>query len=194
MKNKNLKTDKEVKEIEVKYKLAETKKEKVLSLLKEYNAEFLGSKKEIDIYYTRADVDFMKTRECLRVRETDEYTEITYKPPTTSLMKKSKRFWKKETNLRFKNQRRVAEELLECLGCKKLVEVKKERLYYKISDLLITIDKVENLGWFLEIEIQGGSPEEALKRINSWSAKFLLTEKDVVERPYRDLVMEKLSS
>ena len=37
---------------------------------------------EIDIYYFRPDVDFMQTVECLRVRQRDDFAEITYKPPT----------------------------------------------------------------------------------------------------------------
>lgn len=37
---------------------------------------------EIDSYYSRPDVDFMQTVECLRVRQRDDFAEITYKPPT----------------------------------------------------------------------------------------------------------------
>ena len=41
-----------------------------------------GETTEIDTYYSRPDVDFMQTVECLRVRQRDGFTEITYKPPT----------------------------------------------------------------------------------------------------------------
>ena len=37
---------------------------------------------EIDSYYSRPDVAFMQTVECLRVPQRDDFAEITYKPPT----------------------------------------------------------------------------------------------------------------
>ena len=38
---------------------------------------------ENDTYYSRPDVDFIQTVECLRVRERDGFAEVTYKPATS---------------------------------------------------------------------------------------------------------------
>lgn len=40
--------------------------------------------REIDTYYSRPDVDFMQTVECLRIRQRDSFAEVTYKPATTA--------------------------------------------------------------------------------------------------------------
>ena len=65
------------------------RKRKFLGDLEEFIARlssqgfFLSSETtEIDTYYSRPDVDFMQTVECLRVRQRDDFAEITYKPPT----------------------------------------------------------------------------------------------------------------
>lgn len=35
---------------------------------------------EVDTYYSRPEVDYLDTVECLRVRQWDGFAEITYKP------------------------------------------------------------------------------------------------------------------
>ncbi|MGH3869840.1 MAG: hypothetical protein ACRDQ4_27815 [Pseudonocardiaceae bacterium] len=35
---------------------------------------------EVDTYYSRPEVDYLDTVECLRVRQRDGFAEITYKP------------------------------------------------------------------------------------------------------------------
>ncbi|MEV6138898.1 CYTH domain-containing protein [Nocardia sp. NPDC051990] len=40
-----------------------------------------GHLTEVDTYYSRPDVDYMKTVERLRIRHRDGFAEITYKPP-----------------------------------------------------------------------------------------------------------------
>ncbi|GEC06577.1 hypothetical protein SSP24_42320 [Streptomyces spinoverrucosus] len=39
---------------------------------------------EVDTYYSCPGVDYMKTVECLRVRQRGDFPEITYKPPSTT--------------------------------------------------------------------------------------------------------------
>ena len=43
-----------------------------------------GTNIETDTHYSRQDRDFLATVECLRVRERDGFSEITYKPPSTA--------------------------------------------------------------------------------------------------------------
>ncbi|WP_457915745.1 CYTH domain-containing protein [Candidatus Minimicrobia naudis] len=46
--------------------------------------ELKSNLREIDTYYSRPDVDFMQTVECLRIRQRDSFAEVTYKPATTA--------------------------------------------------------------------------------------------------------------
>lgn len=93
-----------------------------MTQLKKYKSGFLGREREIDIYYSRPDVDFMKTRECLRIITKENAVELIYKSSTTEKWKKQKN-WKKEINLNFNYQINEAKELLKNLGFIELVIV-----------------------------------------------------------------------
>lgn len=76
-------------EIERKQQLAD---DKILLLrLQKFNFNLHSEMREIDTYYSRPDVDFMKTVECLRIREREGFCEITYKPATTAETHTSKK-------------------------------------------------------------------------------------------------------
>lgn len=51
-------------------------------------------------YYSRPDVDFVETVECLRVRSRDGFAEITYKPGSTAANTADGTVSKVETNAR----------------------------------------------------------------------------------------------
>ena len=73
---------------------------------------------EIDSYYSRPDVDFMQTVECLRIRQRDDFAEITYKPPTDQHTRTEDGIIvKPETNLPVNPENTaVAKQLLANLG------------------------------------------------------------------------------
>lgn len=86
-----------------------------------------GETTEIDSYYSRPDIDFMQTVECLRVRQRDDFAEITYKPPTNQYTRTENGIIiKPETNLPISPENiTAAKQLLANLGMVKLVEVNK---------------------------------------------------------------------
>ena len=150
---------------------------------------------EIDIYYSRPDIDFMQTVECLRVRQRDGFTEITYKPPTNQRTRTEDGIIvKPETNLPVNPENTaVAKQLLANLGMVKLVEVNKFRRIFKCDDepgLTIAIDEIGGAGVFVETEIIGEDKELALRRIEDIEARTGVQEFEVVTRPYRDICME----
>lgn len=157
----------------------------------------LGEKRirETDVYFNSPFRDFIKTRECLRVREkSDGYLELTYKGRTTNSMKKKKQFWKSEINIPlFNSSKKDMETFLISLGFKKIVEVVKEREKFILKKQTVTLDKVKNIGWFLEIEniARNKSEEkEALNKNTAFLKKLGLSTKTLVEEPYRDLVLK----
>ena len=153
-----------------------------------------GETTEIDTYYSRPDVDFMQTVECLRVRQRDGFTEITYKPPTNQRTRTEDGIIvKPETNLPVNPGNAVAKQLLANLGMVKLVEVNKFRQIFKCDDepgLTIAIDEIGGAGVFVETEIISEDKELALRRIEDVETRIGVQEFEVVTRPYRDICME----
>ena len=154
-----------------------------------------GETIEIDSYYSRPDVDFMQTVECLRVRQRDDFAEITYKPPTNQRTHTEDGIIiKTETNLPISPENiTVAKQLLANLGMVKLVEVNKFRWIFKCDNepgLTITIDEISGAGVFIETEIISGDKESALQRIEDIEARIGVQEFEIITRPYRDICMD----
>ena len=150
---------------------------------------------EIDSYYSRPDVDFMQTVECLRIRQRDDFTEITYKPPTNQRTRTEDGvIVKPETNLPVNPENTaVAKQLLANLGMVKLVEVNKFRRIFKCDDepgLTIAIDEISGAGVFIETEIISEDKELALRRIEDIEARIGVQEFEIITRPYRDICMD----
>lgn len=153
-----------------------------------------GETTEIDTYYSRPDVDFMQTVECLRVRQRDGFTEITYKPPTNQRTRTEDGvIVKPETNLPVSPENAaVAKQLLANLGMVKLVEVNKFRRIFKCdgeSGLMIAIDEISDAGVFIETEIISEDKESALRQIEDIEAQIGVQEFEIITRPYRDICM-----
>ncbi|MDP8011250.1 MAG: class IV adenylate cyclase [Thermoplasmata archaeon] len=133
-------------EIEIKAKIDSL--DKIERKIVEKNATFLKMIEQIDYYYNHPCRDFKKTDEALRIRyENDEYF-ITYKGPKIDLETKSRK------EIEVKSEKNIL-EILENLGFKLAGKVKKIRKIYKLNDLEICLDNVENLGYFIEIETFG---------------------------------------
>lgn len=150
---------------------------------------------EIDSYYSRPDVDFMQTVECLRIRQRDDFAEITYKPPTDQHTRTEDGIIvKPETNLPVNPENTaVAKQLLANLGMVKLVEVNKFRRIFKCDDepgLTIAIDEISGAGVFIETEIISEDKELALRRIEDVEAWIGVQEFEIITRPYRDICMD----
>ena len=58
--------------------------EELIGRLQNLGFELQSNLREIDTYYSRSDVDFIQTVECLRIRQRDGFAEVTYKPATTT--------------------------------------------------------------------------------------------------------------
>lgn len=149
-----------------------------------------GSSYQKDVYFSRPDVDFMKTRECLRIRTEDKGIEITYKPATTKAMQDSSAIWKKETNVAVQDEA-TARDLLLAIGSKELCTVEKNRTEYKNGRVSVALDTVTDLGHFIEIEILSDEHDDtAMGDIDQVANSLGLSTADCVTAPYRDLLMQ----
>ena len=184
-------------------KLIEIERKRVVNISKlelEHILSNLGfelkyTTKEIDTYYTRPDVDYMKTVECLRVRKTQNKTELTYKPPSNSKTTTEHGIIsKKETNLILKELESDTEarQFLDAIGMVELIIVDKIRHSYTSNDydnLIVSIDIVKNAGIFVETEIISVNSKKAIEIINRVEKYLGFDKFELAKLPYRDLCM-----
>lgn len=180
-------------EIERKRQLTSDAKE-LIKQLRELGFELQSNLHEIDTYYSRADVDFMQTVECLRIRQRDGFAEVTYKPATTTATHtKNNVIIKPETNLPIQpGDAATAKQLLTNLGMVRLVEVNKYRRSFQSPDFpqaTVAIDEIKDAGTFVEVEVLSDDETSALAMISEIETKLDLELAGVVTRPYRDICM-----
>ena len=166
--------------------------EELFKQLQDLGFELQSNLREIDTYYSRPDVDFMQTVECLRIRQRDGFAEVTYKPATTAATHtKNNVIIKPETNLPIQPEdAATAKQLLANLGMMQLVEVNKYRRSFQSSDFpqaTVAIDEIKDAGTFVEVEVLSGDETSALAMISEIEVKLGLESAEVVTRPYRDI-------
>lgn len=101
-----------------------------------------------DIYFASPIVDFAKTDEALRIRTTNNNTFITYKGPKLNDEAKTR----KEVEMTIESAAK-AQDIFEEVGFKAARIVRKNRKYYTYENFEISLDDVEGLPPYMEIEI-----------------------------------------
>ncbi|MCE4625906.1 MAG: class IV adenylate cyclase [Desulfurococcales archaeon] len=134
-------------EVEGKYRISCNMVEEIASTITRLGGVSLGEALEEDKYYQHPCRNFGSTDEALRIRYVRGKLEsLTYKGPKRPGNVKAR------TELILKPIGGPVEEVLEKLGFKPVAVVVKRRRYYRLGKALITIDRVEGLGCFIEIE------------------------------------------
>lgn len=150
---------------------------------------------EVDTYYSRPEVDYLDTVECLRVRQRDGFAEITYKPASNaSTHSPDDVISKRETNvaLRGGDQAEAANHLLTAIGMIRLVRVEKSRALYHHpdrNDITVSLDTVSGVGLFIETEVTALNADGATALLQQVEQQLGLTVHPVVSMSYRDLVL-----
>ncbi|MCD6406538.1 class IV adenylate cyclase [Candidatus Aerophobetes bacterium] len=166
-------------EVELKAKIEdEDKIEKVL--LKE-GATFIRKENQVDTYFSHPCRDFGLTDEAFRVREVNGEFSLTFKGPRVDRMVKTRR----EIEVKIEGE---IFQLLRALGFSPFKKIIKERKIYEWRGLILSLDKVENLGFFLEVEGKKISDKE---KILNFMKKLGIKKNQFVEKSYFELIMEK---
>ncbi|QSG10118.1 class IV adenylate cyclase [Halapricum desulfuricans] len=114
-------------------------------------AERVGGVTQADTYYDAPHRDFAATDEAFRLREETRdgtaETRITYKGPKIDAESKTRE--ELETTV---GDAEVARELVESLGFEPVATVRKNREYFSLSGFTVTLDAVEGVGEFVEVE------------------------------------------
>ena len=137
-------------EVEVKAKINSF--EEMREKLNKINAIKVKTEHQEDRYFNSPVKDFAQTDEALRIRETKSEDKhdlfITYKGP--KIDKKSKT--REEYEMKIEDAEKCS-KIFESLGFNEVRTVIKNREYYKYENFEISLDDVEGLEPYMEIEI-----------------------------------------
>ena len=175
--------------LEIELKVAVDDLGKVRTRLTEKNAAMIGKVHEHDIYYNAPHRDFGVTDEALRVRYTDNRAVVTYKG---AKLKKSGLKAREEVNTGIESGA-AFETMLDRLGFIKTAEVNKWRENYRFHNAMISLDSVDELGTFVEIEVMTGSEnsdaEDQIEKIS----KEIGVHGEPILASYLELLLSKRS-
>lgn len=179
--------------IEIELKLPLLNAEKVRAYLKSHGKHSYTSEQR-DIYYNAPHRDFLanpdEVNEWFRVRVEKDKAHLNYKdwqPHDTAIKTHAIEY---ETNLDSFEQ---LSNILNALDFTKLVEVNKLREAYDILETEVSIDTVEDLGSFIELEYKGkGSDIEAARaHLHEVLRKIGAETGELDTRGYPYLLLEK---
>lgn len=162
-----------MKEVEILVQVFELKN-KVLKKLKQF--DFLGTKKVLDVYYydpLRIELkpdQINKLRACFRLRQKDKQCFMAYKKDIFD--KKDKWLHSEEHEIEISDLR-TAENIIEHLGLKTLVEIDNLKHTYQHKNFEIVLEEVKNLGLFLEVEIKKMKSNDKVKDIKQKIWQFI---------------------
>jgi adenylate cyclase class 2 len=176
--------------LEVELKVKVPSLEPIRKKLGEKGAECKGRIHEHDIYYNAPHRDFGVTDEAVRVRYTNNHAVVTYKG---AKIKKFGLKAREELNTAVESGE-VFETMLDRLGFTKTTEVNKWRENFRYSDAAISLDEVNELGTFIEIEImadnENSNAEARIERI----AKEIGVSGEPILASYLELLLSKRSA
>ena len=144
------------------------------------SAEFLQEKYEEDIYFSSPIRDFKETDEALRVRYSGENTILTYKGPKLDKISKSREEFEAFVS-------GDIEEILQKLGYRMVLNVRKKRRVYAYREFTVSIDDVEDLGEYIEVELKSDNLQDIKKIEDLFDLLFLESER----RSYLELLLFK---
>ncbi|NPA84740.1 MAG: class IV adenylate cyclase [Crenarchaeota archaeon] len=121
--------------------------------------------------------NFAETDEAVRLRRRDGECFLTYKGPRVSVGEVKAR-----EEIEFSvDSCEAAASFLEKLCLKPAARVRKEREYWSVENAVVTLDYVEGLGWFAEVEGEG------VKEL----AEELFPGAEPVEETYLEMVLKR---
>lgn len=163
-------------ELEMKAKIDRYTRGRIEQMVKK--AEFLEERIEEDDYFSSPIKNFEETDEALRIRKSGENTILTYKGPKIDAISKSR----EEIEVLVSGD---IDPLLQRLGFNKFIRIKKKRKLYRYKEFTVTIDDVEGLGEYIEIELKSENKEDVRKIENLFDTLLLNSER----RSYLELLL-----
>lgn len=162
--------------------------ESIRSRLEELDAHLINIDYNIDQYFSHPNRNFAETDEALRIRETSETQKITYKGPKFDRRSKSRQ----EIDISLAED--GMDRLLETLGFQKSGIVKKERETWRYKQMTITLDRVEELGEYIEVELIGedsADKDSIIQELRSFVTELGMNPDNQIVESYLELLQGK---
>ncbi|WP_332450915.1 class IV adenylate cyclase [Methanoculleus sp.] len=173
--------------LEVEAKFAAPDISRIRARLNQQEVRMTRRQQERDVYYNAPHRDFGETDEALRVRYDDTGVTVTYKGPKVRVGSAKAR---EEFNLAVASGETL-DAILSRLGFRPTATVSKAREFYEMGEVTVTLDDVEGLGTFIEIEILTEvSTEDAAERIGV-VAKGLGVDGPPIYTSYLEMLLSK---
>ncbi|MFB6229128.1 MAG: class IV adenylate cyclase [Halobacteriales archaeon] len=160
--------------------------------LQDRNADRVGRVRQVDTYYDHPARSFPATDEALRIRreeppDGDSVTRLTYKGPLVESASKTRK--EIETDV---GDAGALDSLLRELGFDPIPQVSKERERFAVGEYTVTLDAVEGIGSFVEVERQG--TEDEIETLRDGARDLLwdlgLDPDDHVRTSYLEMVLD----
>lgn len=139
-------------EIEIKVRITKNKFDRIKKYL-DKNALFIKSSHHTDTYYNPLKGSFLKPKypfEWLSIRERDKKSLLNYKHWYPENTRHTTHCDEYETEI---GDKKLLENILDAINIKKIITVDKIRYTYTYRQKIeIALDKVKDLGYFLEAE------------------------------------------
>lgn len=164
--------------------------------LQDRDAEHVGTVHQVDTYYDHPARSFPATDEALRIRHEkadngQSVARLTYKGPLVESASKTRKEIETEVG-----DAEALDATLRALGFDPVPEVSKERKRFAIGEYTVTLDAVEDVGTFVEVESQG--TEDEIETVREGARDLLrdlgLDPENHVRTSYLELVLDAAES
>jgi adenylate cyclase, class 2 len=165
--------------------------EKIRPILKKIGAAKSKVEAQSDTYFAAPHRDFAKTDEALRIRVEDGKSVLTYKGPKLDGVSKTRE------ELETPVDEVIFTKILHALGFSEAGKVLKNREFFKAGKITVSLDAVESLGEFLEVEIMAEKEkdlETSRHKLFEFLKRLGFGEKDSIRTSYLEMVLEKNKS
>jgi adenylate cyclase class 2 len=178
-------------EVEQKFRVADPSR--LLAKLKTLGLELPEAFEQTDRYYNHPSRDFARTDEALRIRSVGRHNRITYKGPKLDAVTKTRQ----EIELPVADgidSAAALSEILTNMGFTPVRTVRKCRssgtLHWQGSEVEVSLDVVEPLGTFVELELTTGQNglEKAQRIVQSLASELGLSAGE--RRSYLELLLD----
>jgi adenylate cyclase, class 2 len=172
-------------EIEIK---ARADHDALKKMLKQEGAALEKTVEQTDIYFNAPDRDFGKTDEALRLRNEGGQIFLTYKGKKLDPLSKTR----KEVEVEIADFDKM-EDILLSLGYRKTLQVRKVREIYHMEGMVLCLDRVYELGDFVELETLAVGESDIPARRDSLinTMRRLGITGDLIRESYLEMLLDK---
>jgi len=174
-------------EAEIKLPLAAPDEARLRERLAALGAAPAVTHDQADSYFAHPGRDFRQTDEALRLRLDDGVLRITYKGPKLDPPRKTR----EEIEFTLEAGLDLATTLLERLGFRAAAVVRKRRAEWHVPGAypaLVSIDEVEGLGTYCEVEVSATTVEEGRTALIGLQRQLALDHLSPIAESYLELL------